>query len=82
VAVLDADLFGGADGIPADLCAGSDVRVPVVLLTSPAAARPGGHGEAAPSPVVLLLEKPVGADALLRAIRSATGVGPVMAPRG
>jgi hypothetical protein len=69
VAVLDADLlWGGVDGVLAYLRAKDDARVPVVLLA--ASARPMRLSN---PPVVTVLEKPISMDALVRAVRTATG---------
>lgn len=77
VVVLDADLlWGGADGVLEHLRGVDGPGIPVVLLASPFDAPPvwwSGGG----SPVVSVLEKPVTVGALLGAVRSAIGWGPI-----
>jgi CheY-like chemotaxis protein len=70
VVILDTDLhWGGADGVLAHLRSAGDRDAAVVLLASPFADFRAHWAQPVP-PVVLVLDKPVGVGALLRAIRS------------
>jgi DNA-binding response OmpR family regulator len=82
VVALDSDLqWGGADGVLELLSTGDCPFVPVVLLSSPIATQPGSGREDGSS-VVQELEKPVGVETLLWAVRSAIGGGSTSGPGG
>lgn len=65
VAVLDADLlWGGADGVLADIADGTSHAPSVVFLGNPPQLRGGGRG----ARVSAVLEKPVDVEAMARAV--------------
>ncbi|MBN9120762.1 MAG: response regulator transcription factor [Planctomycetes bacterium] len=71
--VLDANLlWGGADGVLEYLRGRDTKRVPVVLLGAPPNG-PVGHDTPATSPVVAVLERPVGLSSLLAVVQAAAG---------
>ena len=75
VVVLDADLlWGGADGVLADIADGASPGRPVVLLGNPPQVRPSGNG----ARVVTILEKPVDLDCMAWATVDAAN-GPLTA---
>ena len=70
VVVLDADLlWGGADGVVADILDGSSPDLPIVFLGNPPQLRHGGNR----AQVTAVLEKPFNLDILASAVEAAAG---------